>query len=136
YAGRLDMLGRWKDTGLIIGVDEKTTTQLGDAWANSWLLRGQFTGYCKGAEVYGYRIRHFHIRGIGIMRNDITFAENIQTRKQWQIDDWLVQLQRDINRAIRTYQRMCLEPELGLHTYWDQNLDSVCSSYGGCPYLN
>jgi hypothetical protein len=137
YGGRLDMLSVWKDADLCIGVDEKTTTRLGDSWSNRWLLRAQFTGYCKGAEIYGYRVRHFHIRGIGIMKNDIAFAENIQTRKPWQIDSWLSQTRRDINRAIRTYQRMCLEPELGLHTYWDQNLDAVCTLYNKpCSYID
>ncbi len=142
YAGRLDMLGTWKDTGFNIIIDEKTSTQLGNSWSNNWPLRGQITGYCHGTHVYGYKIRHAHIRGIGILKSDITFAENIQNREQWQIDDWLIQITKDINRAAYTYTKMLEEQERNgfdgreLERHWDQNFDSVCSSYGGCPYLD
>jgi len=141
YAGRLDMLGVWKDTGFNIVIDEKTSTQLGDAWAASWPMRGQFSGYCKGSETYGYKIRHAIIRGIGILKSDITFAEDIQNRKQWQIDNWLIQIRKDINRAIDTYNKMYADQAKNgfdgrhLEDHWDQNFDSVCGSYGGCSYI-
>lgn len=142
YGGRLDMLGEWKDTGLYVGIDEKSSGSLGSSWAQNWVLRGQISGYCHGSSVYGYKIRHFHIRGIGIMKEDITFAENLQTRGDWQIDSWLVQIRRDINRATAVYVEMYREQEAngfdgrGMEKHWDQNLDSVCSSYGGCPYMD
>jgi hypothetical protein len=137
YAGRLDMLGKWKDTNLNIGIDEKTSTQLGENWSNGWNTRAQFTGYCIGSEVYGFKIRHFHIRGIGILKSDITFAEDIQRRQDWQIDQWQREIQNDINRAIHTYKLMCLEPELGLHTPWSMNLDQMCTAYGRkCSYMD
>lgn len=142
YAGRLDMLGKWKDTGLYVGVDEKSSGYLGESWMANWPMRGQITGYMRGCEVYGYKIRHFHIRGIGILKTDITFAENIQNRAEWQIDSWLAQVRKDINRAAAAYIEMCREQEIhgfdgrGMEKHWDQNFDSVCSSYNGCPYMD
>lgn len=140
YAGRLDMLGEWKDAGLYIGIDEKTSTQLGDAWAARWLLRGQITGYCRGSSLYGFKIRHFHIRGIGILSKDITFAENLQNRHDWQIETWEKQVTKDINRATDTWRKMYHDQEVNgfngkhLEEHWDQNLDTMCSSYGGCDF--
>lgn len=142
YAGRLDMLGVWKDTGFNIIIDEKHSTQLGDAWAASWPMRGQISGYCVGSSLFGYKIRHAHIRGIGILKQDITFAENIQTRADWQLDIWMNQIRKDINRASDTYKLMYEDQERHgfdgkrLEDHWDQNFDSVCSSYGGCPAMD
>jgi hypothetical protein len=136
YAGRLDMLGVWKDTGLNIVVDEKTSSQLGERWSSNWPMRMQITGYCKGAEIYGFKIRHAHIRGIGILKNDITFAEEIQNRDRWRIDRGMEQIRRDINRATEMYTKMSEDLEHGLEYHWDTNEDSACSSYGrGCQFI-
>jgi hypothetical protein len=142
YSGRLDMLGEWKDTGLYVGIDEKTSGYLGESWAANWPMRGQLSGYCYGSSVFGYKIRHFHIRGIGILKTDITFAENLQSRDEWQIDAWLIQIRRDINRATAAWIEMYREQQAngfdgrGMEKHWDQNFDSVCSSYNGCPYMD
>ena len=135
YAGRLDMLGEWKDAGVYVVIDEKTSSSLGDAWASSWPMRGQITGYMHGSAIYGYKVRHAHIRGIGILKQDITFAENLQNREDWQIENWLIQVRKDINRAAATYIQMCNDPS-PLEKHWDQNFDSVCGSYGGCSYMD
>lgn len=142
YAGRLDTLCEWKDAGVYIGIDEKTSSSLGNSWALNWILRSQFTGYMHGCSIYGYKIRHFHIRGIGILKEDITFAEDLQNRADWQIDVWLEQIRKDINRAAAIWLLMYVDQEKNgfdgrsLERHWDQNFDSVCSSYGGCPYMD
>lgn len=118
------MLGL-KDDVLFV-VDEKTTKALGDSWMKNWKLRSQLTGYCWAAQEYGYPVAGAIIRGISILKTKFGHAEVIEPRARWEIDRWLHQLARDINRAIQ-----CWEED-----YWDYDLDASCSSYGGCPYLD
>ena len=124
YAGRFDMLGVYNNDLTI--VDEKTTTQLGAAWVNSWALRSQITGYFHGSRLYGYDTRMALIRGVGILKRSITFETALQMRSTFQVDRWLEQLHRDIERMINCWK-------VG---YFDFNLDKACSDFGGCPFVD
>lgn len=124
YTGRFDLLGLFNDQLFV--VDEKTTSQLGPSWFNNWTLRSQITGYCWAAREYSYPVIGAIIRGIAILKKDFKHAEAIQYRPQWQIDRWLIQLQHDIKRMVDCWES----------GYFDYNLDSSCSSYGGCPFLS
>lgn len=123
YAGRFDLLGDFNNAVFV--VDEKTATSLGTSWRNNWRLRSQFTGYCWGASQYGIPVQGAIVRGIGILKNAITFEQAIVARPQWMIDRWLDQVRLDISNAIRAW-------ESGIYSL---NLDDGCTSYGGCPYL-
>ena len=96
YAGRFDMVGEIANS--IWVVDDKTATQLGDSWSGQWALDAQPTGYCWGLREYGITPVGAIIRGVGIMTKEITFAESLQTRALWQIEQWLFQLQNDVAR--------------------------------------
>ena len=134
YAGRFDMLGRFHNA--IMVVDEKTSSRLGDQWLSSWNLRGQLTGYCWGARSFGVDVAGCIIRGIGILKGDITFMEAIVSRPQWHIDMWLHQLQRDVESMKRAWHGMTLFPDEPYKT-WDQSLDSACTAYGvGCGFCD
>lgn len=124
YAGRFDMLGIYNEA--LFAVDEKTASQLGAQWQKNWTLRSQLTGYCWAAREYGYPVAGAIIRGISILKNGYGNAESIQYRPQWQIDRWYTQLHRDLTRMVEAWKE----------NYWDYNLDSSCSSYGGCPFLD
>jgi hypothetical protein len=139
YAGRFDMVGTIGSAVWV--VDEKTTTQLGDRWANSWRLRGQPTGYCWGLRQYGLQPIGAIIRGVGILQSRITFAESIQPRAPWQIDQWLRQLQHDVQEMVECWYEYTANPN-GLDVgdregkAFPRNLDHACSDFGGCPYLS
>ena len=124
YGGRFDMLGLYN--GALFAVDEKTTSQLGPSWIKNWTLRSQLTGYCWGAREYGYPVAGAIIRGLSILKSGFGNAESIQYRPDWQIARWHSQLIRDISRMISCWSE----------GYFDYNLDSSCSSYGGCAYLD
>lgn len=122
YAGRFDMLGVRE--GILFVVDEKTTTSLGASWAKNWDLNSQFTGYCFAAQEYGYPVSGAIIRGIGILKTQISHAQVIVYRPDWIIKRWREQLIRDINRMIEAYRT----------NTWDFALGAACSAYSGCPY--
>lgn len=127
YAGRFDMLATMRGGGSSIFIDdEKTTTQLGDSWANQWKLRGQLTGYKWGAESYGYPIGGIIIRGSSILKAKIGQAQVIEQRYNFQVSRWLNQLARDVDRMVAAWNT----------GFWDQAFDSACSAYGGCAYQN
>jgi hypothetical protein len=122
YTGRFDMLGVFNETLFV--VDEKTTSQLGQMWQQQWDLKSQFTGYCAAARSFGYPVAGAIVRGIGLLKNDTSFAQVIEYRPDWQIDRWYAQLLRDINRMIACYRE----------NEFDYALDEACASYGGCAF--
>lgn len=124
YAGRFDLLGDMNEATFV--VDEKTATSLGASWRNQWRLRSQFTGYCWGASQYGIPVQGAIIRGIGILKEKITFEQAIVTRPQWMIERWLDELRNDLNHAISAWER----------NRYRLNLDNSCTEYGGCAFLD
>ncbi|MCH7995173.1 MAG: PD-(D/E)XK nuclease family protein, partial [Planctomycetes bacterium] len=123
YTGRYDMIGIYNDQLFI--VDEKTCKQLGPTWGNNWRLRSQITGYCWAAHQFEYPVAGAIIRGICFTK-EIKFAESIQFRDKWEIERWYEQLNRDIEKMIK-----CWEDD-----YWDFNLDTSCTNYGGCQFID
>jgi PD-(D/E)XK nuclease superfamily len=124
YSGRFDMIARMGN--ILVGLDDKTTSQLGAQWSHQWRLRAQFTGYCWGARQYGFELESFVVRGISILKRGFGHAEVIEQRPQWMVDRWETQLHRDIHRMIHSWRT----------GEWDLALDSACSSYGGCQFLD
>jgi hypothetical protein len=123
YAGRFDMIGVRQDVLFI--VDEKTTKQLGPTWSGNWTLRSQFTGYVWGAHSYGHAVAGAIIRGISFLKGGNETQQAIVYRPEWQIARWLDQLQRDTDRMIQCWK----------NGYWDYDLDTACTQYGGCPFV-
>jgi hypothetical protein len=124
YAGRFDMLAE-HHSGAYFVDDEKTASQLGEGWKNSFKLASQMTGYCWAAREYGYPVQGAVIRGVAILKTEFKHLMLIEQRDNWMIDRWLLQLKRDINQMIACWKE-------GI---WDHALDEACSSYGGCRFL-
>lgn len=124
YAGRMDMMVDY--SGLKLGEDDKTASQLGTSWSKQWDLRSQFTGYVWGAARAGIKLDGFLVRGVSILKTKYDTLEAITYRPQWMIDRWYQQLIADVLEMQR-----CLR-----YDYFDFNLDHACSEYGGCPYRN
>lgn len=122
YTGRFDAMVRY--SGLTLGCDEKTTSQLGASWPRQWDLRSQFTAYTWGAAKAGIKLDGFLVRGISILKSKYDTAEAITYRPQWQLDRWYEQLCRDLARMKLAW----------LSGEWDYNLDHACAEYGGCPF--
>lgn len=123
YAGRFDMLGVY-DKDLLYVIDEKTTSSLGPTWSSSWDLRAQFIGYVWAAKTYGHPVAGAIARGVSILKTRFDYADALVPIADWQIERWRKQLSRDIQHMIRLWEE----------GYWDYNLDSSCTSYGGCPF--
>lgn len=131
YAGRFDMVGTFQ--GQLIGVDEKTTTQLGDQWKKSWNLRAQFTGYTWAMQQYDFPVIGIMVRGVSFLTAGSKvawngtghgFEESLQLRPQYMIDDWYNQLIKDIERAKVAWAA----------GEFDQNLSDSCTAYSGCAF--
>ena len=122
YAGRFDMKGLYNTQ--LVGVDEKTTSQLGPTWNNKWNMRGQFTGYVWALLTYGLPAVGMIVRGISFLKNGFGHSEAIQMRSQWQVDQWYQQLLADVENMKRAWE----------NNWYDQNFDESCAEYGGCPF--
>lgn len=125
YSGRFDQICE-SSTGILYGEDDKTTTQLGESWSKQWRLRGQFSGYSWGAREYGYNLQGFVVRGISILKRGYGHAEVIEQRPDWMLKHWYLHMLNTIQRMIDDW---------GCDDF-PQSLDSACSSYGGCQFLD
>lgn len=123
YAGRFDMVGLYNRQ--IIGVDEKTTSQLGATWSAKWNLRAQFTGYCWALQTYDYPVVGMIARGISFLKNSHGFEESIQMRPKWMIDQWYENMLKNVERMVAAWK-----------TGWfHQDFGDACASYGSCPFM-
>lgn len=121
YTGRADMLA--EAFGGVYVFDEKTASSLGPSWAKQWDMRSQFTGYSWAAREYGIPTQGVVIRGVSILKTKYDTQQAITYRADWEIDRWLEQVCRDLERMIKCWEE----------GYWDWNLDHACTEYAGCP---
>ena len=106
--------------------DEKTTSSLGQSWAKQWEMRSQFTGYCWAAREHGLNPQGVCVRGVSILKTKYDTQQVLTYRSPYEIDRWLEQTCRDIERMIDAWKA----------GYWDYNLDHACSEYGGCAFTS
>lgn len=122
YGGRSDMIVRM--AGGLFVEDDKTASQLGASWQNSFDMRSQFTGYCWAALQAGLPIDGVLVRGVSILKTKYETQQVITYRRKWEMDRWLAQTERDIARLVECWRT-------GVYDY---NLADSCESYGGCAY--
>ena len=122
YTGRADMIAEAYN-GVFI-YDEKTTSSLGASWAKQWDLRSQFTGYCWAARESGLRPSGVVVRGVSILKTKYDTQQVVNYRNEYEIDRWLDQTCRDIERMVKCWKE----------GYWDYDLDHACTEYGGCAF--
>lgn len=122
YTGRADMLAEF--AGGVYLFDEKTTSSLGASWGRQWDMRSQFTGYAWAARESGFHTNGIVVRGVSILKTKYDTQQVVTNRSPWEVDRWLEQTCRDIERMIEAWKS----------GYWDWNLDHACTEYGGCLF--
>lgn len=123
YTGRSDMIAEF--AGGVYIYDEKTTSQLGASWSKQWEMRSQFTGYCWAAKQFGIDAAGVIIRGVSILKTKYDTQQAITYRTPYEVDRWVDQTCRDIERIIESWKQ----------DHWDYNLDHACAEYGGCAFV-
>lgn len=120
YTGRADMLAGFAGGRYV--VDEKTASSLGASWPRQWEMRSQFTGYIWAARDYGIDVQGAIVRGVSILKTKYDTMQAITYRSPYEVDRWLEQVVRDIERFIKMWK----------DGWYDYNLDHACAEYGGC----
>lgn len=123
YTGRADMIAEF--AGGVYLVDEKTTSSLGASWSRQWEMRAQFTGYCWACREAGLQPAGTIIRGVSILKTKYDTQQAITYRAPWEIDRWLQQTLRDLERMVKMWR----------DDWYDYALDHACAEYGGCSML-
>lgn len=130
FAGRTDLLGYYNKLCAII--DEKTTTQLGDNWINSWKMRGQFFGYVWAARQFDVPVTAAVIRGVAILKTKFSKLQVIETGySDFMVERWHRNMLNRIRFMILLYEqqkKFDMPPE----EVWPMNFGDACASYGGC----
>lgn len=122
FAGRADMVATY--AGALSIYDDKTTSALGQTWAQQWNRRSQFSAYAWAAREYNIPITQIVVRGIAILKTQINHAQAITVRTPHHVAEWHKQVVRDVKRAIAMWHE----------DYFDLNLSESCSSFGGCMF--
>lgn len=120
YTGRCDEIVDYN--GAVYTLDDKTTSSLGASWANSWEMRGQFSGYNFAARAHGLPVAGTLVRGVSILAKSYQTMETITYRSDYELDLWYKQLIRTIERMIKCWE----------DGFWDFAFGDACGSYGGC----
>lgn len=127
FSGRADMIADFAGGRFLY--DEKTTSSLGPSWGRQWDLRSQFTAYCWASAECGLPVNGAVVRGVSILKTKFDTQQVITYRAQWEINRWLEQTLRDIERIFQMAER---KMDSGLP--FDHNLDHACTEYGGCQF--
>ena len=120
YTGRADMIAEFAN-GVYV-VDEKTTSSLGATWSKQWEMRAQFTGYSWACKEMGLEPSGTIIRGVSILKTKYDTQQAITYRAPHEIDRWLEQTCRDLDRMAKMWR----------DDWYDYALDHACAEYGGC----
>jgi hypothetical protein len=120
YTGRLDMIANF--AGGVYIEDDKTTSSLGASWSRQWEMRSQFTGYGWALKQIGVDTAGALIRGVSILKTKYDTQQAISYRAPWELERWLEQVVRDIQRLEQMWRG----------DWYDYNLDNGCAEYGGC----
>lgn len=131
HSFRFDMLAEDRN-GDYWGVDEKTTSKLGDSWALQWDLDSQMTCYSKGGKVLleskgldPERFKGMVVNGVSILKYDYGHMRVPTPRMDWEIARWHNQMCRDFERWIAMYKGQD----------HDMVLDHACALYNSpCEY--
>lgn len=123
YTGRSDMIADF--AGGVYIFDEKTTSSLGASWSKQWEMRSQFTGYCWAAKEFDLKPSGVVVRGVSILKTKYDTQQAITYRSPYEIDRWVDQTCRDLERMIEAWES----------DWWDYNLDHACAEYGGCALV-
>jgi len=122
YTGRFDSIMEMRSPLNLFAYDDKTTSQLGASWADSWTLQSQFMGYAWGAQRYNLNLQGTIIRGVSILKNSYGHSQAIVYHPKWVIERWYTSTVYAVQQMINDYKA----------GYWNAALNQACSNYGGC----
>jgi PD-(D/E)XK nuclease superfamily len=122
YTGRTDAIVEF--VGGLYGLDDKTTSSLGESWSKQWTLRSQFTGYAWAARTLGIPFQGVLVRGVSILKTKYDTAQAIINQPDWKIDRWVEHRNHVIGEMLKAYST----------GYFDAALDETCNEYGACTF--
>lgn len=143
YVGRFDMLGVYSVPGATLHciLDDKTTASLGQYWADSWDLRGQFIGYIWACRQHGIPLSHAAVRGITIQKTQNEVRTALPEFPIFMIERWereMIRTVRDIVDDYTHYSQLVahnserlFDPRGDVYRY---DFADACNSYGGCAF--
>lgn len=146
-SGRMDLVAREINSGLIVGLDDKTTKSLGASWPYQWGMRGQFYGYTYALREHGIDAGGMVVRGIAIQKTQYNHAEHVMPLSNALLERWWVQINQRIERMVQLWHDMAeivqvaatngYGPDVthsAAMSVWPMSFGDACNSYGGCQY--
>jgi hypothetical protein len=133
YYGRIDLVGNFKDYGVIV-IDHKTTTVMTDAYMESKDPNRQATGYIITADEYYDNVYGFMLNGVGIPRvtkkdgiKDPDIRREVTTRNKFEKAEW-------VNETMHIISQIDSCHESGI---WPESAPHACRKWNiPCTYLS
>lgn len=126
-AGRFDQVVRYTDAigrVSVYNLDDKTTKQMGDKWAEQWATRGQFLLYSWAMRNRGIPVQGMIVRGMCFYKDRYQARQCVVTHNDYHIDRWETEMFIRIEKMREAWVR----------NDWSYAYNNNCGSYGGCTY--
>ncbi|ATB52674.1 hypothetical protein PVS_38 [Vibrio phage vB_VspS_VS-ABTNL-3] len=123
YSFRYDYIE--KRNGAIWLGDDKTTSSLGQSWANQWTIRSQFLGYVYASrKVLGIEAVGIIARGTGILKTSIKHMEVPVSIPPFMAERWWVEVNKRAQKMVDSWT----------NNEWSYSMGDACAAYGGCKF--
>lgn len=123
YSFRYDYVE--KRNGSVWLGDDKTTSSLGQSWANQWTIRSQFLGYVYASrKVLGIEAVGIIARGTGILKTSIKHMEVPVSIPPFMAERWWVEVNNRARKIVESWK----------NNEWSYSMGDACAAYGGCKF--
>lgn len=122
--GTIDLVVEDNSTGNLIVMDHKTSRSLGTEFINKYRMNAQMAGYCFAVScLTGKKVDTYIINGIQVAKTKQTIFRLENNISFHQKLEFLSDVEFKINSYLSDQKK-------------SRSLDSQCSAYGGCPFLD
>lgn len=122
--GTIDLVVEDTFSGDLLVMDHKTSRSLGQEFINKHRMSAQFAGYCFAVSALtGRNVDRYIVNGIQVAKTKQTIFRLVGDISSYQKSLYMA----DVEFKVKNYVNDSLKVRA---------LDSQCSAYGGCPFLD
>jgi len=130
YTTKIDLIGKFEETGIVAGLDHKTTSLNRNLFMKTAPLANQFAGYAWGlSQIFDTTTFGFNALYVGVASRDLRFQRYYHTYSDAELHEWFASVLWRI-QMLEKLKHLILQP-----IFWEKNAPKTCCDYFSlCPY--
>lgn len=132
WSGKIDVI--WMINGKIWIVDHKTTSVMGEKFADGYIRSSQMLGYSRVAQLimdqYGLKVEGVCINALASRKGGYEFKQFFLPMSKWKLDEWHVEVIHAVKQLSETLIEFVKTGEAV------PNREHCVTKYGRCPYFD